>query len=54
MECGSETIMFKSEWNYFCFRKDPVKQNPGERKGRKGIGRESGEERKNKERKGER
>jgi hypothetical protein len=46
MECGSETIMFKSEWNYFCFRKDPVKQNPGEWKGRKERGRESGEERK--------
>ena len=46
MECGSERIMFNSEWNYFCFRKDPVKQNPGERKGRKERGRESGEERK--------
>ena len=46
MGCGSERIMFNSEWNYFCFRKDPVKQKPGERKGRKERGRESGEERK--------
>ena len=46
MECGSERIMFNSEWNYFCLRKDPIKQNPGERKGRKERGRESGEERK--------
>ena len=46
MECGSERIMFNSEWNYFCLRKDPIKQNPGERKGRKERGREWGEERK--------
>ena len=46
MEWDSERIMFNPEWNNFCFRKDPVKQKPGERKGRKERGRESGEERK--------
>ena len=46
MEWDSERIMFNPEWNNFCFRKDPVKQKPGERKGRKERGREIGEERK--------
>ena len=33
MEWDSERIIFNPEWNYFCFRKSPVKQKPGERKG---------------------
>ena len=33
MEWDSERIMFNPEWNNFCFRKDLVKQKPGERKG---------------------
>ena len=46
MEWDSERIMFNPEWNNFCFRKDLVKQKPGERKGRKERGRESGEAKK--------
>ena len=57
MEWDSERIMFNPEWNNFCFRKDLVKQKPGDRKGRKERGRESGEAKKKrkgreKERKG--
>ena len=33
MEWDPERIIFNPEWNYFCFRKGPVKQKPGERKG---------------------
>ena len=33
MKWDSEKIIFNSEWNHFCFRKGPVKQKPGERKG---------------------
>ena len=33
MEWYSERIVFIPEWNNFCFRKDLVKQKPGERKG---------------------
>ena len=36
MEWYSEWIIFNSEWNYFCFRKGPVKQKSGkEREGKK-------------------
>ena len=35
MKWDYEMIIFNSEWNHFCFRKGPVKQKPGERKGRK-------------------
>ena len=38
--------MFNSEWNNFCFSKGPVKQKPGERKGREERGRETREARK--------
>ena len=48
MEWYSEWIIFNSEWNYFCFRKGPIKQKPGERKGRKERGRETREESKKK------
>ena len=50
MEWDSERIIFNPEWNYFCFRKDPVKQKPGERKGQRKEkrGRETEEERKKK------
>ena len=35
MEWNPERIIFNPEQNYFYFRKGPVKQKPGERKGRK-------------------
>ena len=44
MKWDSERIIFNSEWNHFCFRKGPVKQKHGERKGRKERGRETREE----------
>ena len=49
MKWDSERIIFNSEWNHFCFRKGPVKQKPGERKGRKERGREGKKGRKRKE-----
>lgn len=48
MKWDSERITFNSVWNSFCFRKGPVKQQPGERKGRKERGRETREESKKK------
>ena len=51
MEWDSERIIFNSEWNYFCFRKGPVKKKPGERKEKRKRDRGRKEE---KERKGER
>ena len=44
MKWDYERIIFNSEWNHFCFRKGPIKQKPGERKGRKERGRETREE----------
>ena len=46
MECDSERVIFNHDWNYFCFRKGPVRQKSGKRKGRKERGRETGDERK--------
>ena len=34
MECDSERVIFNHDWNYFCFRKGPGKQKPGEKRGR--------------------
>ena len=42
MKWDSERIIFNSEWNHFCFRKGPVKQKPGERKGREERGERQG------------
>lgn len=35
MKWDSERIIFNSEWNYFVSGKGPVKQKPGEKKGKK-------------------
>ena len=51
MEWYSEWIIFNSEWNYFCFRKGPVKQKSGkEREGKKEEERQGKKARQRKER----